>query len=118
MKICRSCKTEITDSMKSKNGILCITCYRYEMNMQKKVRMSKKRDDLIQVRFTKICPECEIREIEKHCTLCSECRETNIYFTRLKAEHNYKTNNREKYLISRRKTYKKYNEKKKMELAK
>lgn len=28
----------------------------------------------------RICPQCESREVEKYCHICSECRQNNIDF--------------------------------------
>jgi len=40
-------------------------------------------------RRVKICPDCNIREVDYHCQRCSECAEFNREMSQLKGQHTY-----------------------------
>jgi hypothetical protein len=65
-----------------------------------------KRDDRkVKIR---ICPQCESRYLDKGQHICSDCRESNIYFSGLESSMNWKKNNPISYSKSSKKSIKKY----------
>ena len=47
----------------------------------------------------RICPDCQVREVEPRCQYCSECRESRDYFSNLLSKVKWKKSNPEKYKL-------------------
>ena len=56
----------------------------------------------------RICPDCQIRELEKRFHFCSECGEARRYIAQNIYRHNYKTNNPKKHKETNIKSCRKY----------